>query len=92
MAADTAAEKRRQRQIDNHRENEARWLQKMLFATGKARDAREKLAAATGERLNPLVTLDNGDQIALDTLEEIIQKRVDDLHVSLGRAVHTNKR
>ena len=60
MAADTAAEKRLQRQIDNHRENEARWLQKLSFATGKARNAREKLAEATNEQLNPLITLDNG--------------------------------
>lgn len=92
MAADTAAEKRLQRQIDNHRENEARWLQKVLFATGKARDAREKLADATNEQLNPLITLDNGDQIPLDTLEEIIQKRVDDLNVALGRGVYTKKK
>lgn len=92
MAADTAAEKRLQRQINNHRENEARWLQKVLFATGKARDAREKLAEATNEQLNPLITLDNGDQIPLDTLEEIIQKRVDDLNASLGRGVYTKKK
>lgn len=91
MAADTAAEKRLQRQINNHRENEARWLQKVLFATGKARDAREKLADATNEQLNPLITLANGDQIPLDTLEEIIQRRVDDLNVSLGRGVYTKK-
>ncbi|CAN5787417.1 hypothetical protein BH23ACT4_BH23ACT4_02830 [soil metagenome] len=92
MAGDTAAEKRLQRQIDNHRENEARWLQKVLFATGKARDARKKLAEATNEQLNPLITLDNGDQIPLNTLEEIIQKRVDDLNQSLGRGVYTNKK
>ena len=92
MATDTAAEKRRQRQINNHRENEARWLQKVLFATGKARDAREKLAQATNEQLNPLITLDDGDQIPLDTLEEIIQKRVDDLNTSLGRGVYTRKK
>jgi hypothetical protein len=92
MAADTTAEKRLQRQINNHRENEARWLQKVLFATGKARDAREKLAEATNEQLNPLITLSNGDQIPLDTLEEIIQKRVDDLHVSLGRGGHAKRK
>jgi hypothetical protein len=91
MAADTAAEKRLQRQINNHRENEARWLQKVLFATGKARDAREKLAEATNE-LNPLITLSNRDQIPLDTLEEIIQKRVDDLHVSLGRGGYAKRK
>ena len=84
-----AAEKRRQRQIDNHRENEARWLQKVLFAFEKARDAREKLADTTNEELNPLITLEDGDQVPLDTLEEIIQKRVDDLNAALGRGVYT---
>jgi U3 small nucleolar RNA-associated protein 14 len=90
--ADTAAERRLQRQIDSHRENEARWLQKVMFAMGKARDAREKLAEATNEQLNPLITLDNGDQIPLNMLEEIIQKRVDDLNITLGRGVYTNRK
>ncbi len=88
----TAAEKRLQRQINNHRDNEARWLQKVLFAFGKARDAREKLTEATGEELNPLITLDDGNQIPLDTLEEIIQKRVDDLNAALGRGVYARRR
>lgn len=90
--ADAAAEKRLQRQINNHRENEARWLQEVLFAMGKARDAREKLAEATNERLNPLIKLDNGDQIPLNTLEEIIHKRVDDINATLGRGVYTNRK
>jgi hypothetical protein len=92
MATDTAADKRLQRQINNHRENEARWLQKVLFATGKARDARAKLTEATNEQLNPLITLGNGDQISLDVLEEIIQKRVDDLNAALGRGVYSKRK
>lgn len=79
------AEQRRQRQIDKHRENEARWLQKVLFALGKAREARSKLSEATGDDLNPLVTLDDGSKLPLDTLEEMINKRVDDLMEALGR-------
>lgn len=78
-------ERRLERQIKSHRENEARWLQKVLFATGKARDARAKLAETTNEKLNPLITLDDGTQLPLDALEEIIQKRVDDLRASLGQ-------
>ena len=80
-----ADEKRHARQIEKHRDSEARWLQKVLFSLGKARDARAKLAEATGENLNPLITLDDGTSIPLDTLETIIQKRVAALMEALGR-------
>ena len=80
--------KRQQRKIDNQREIEARWLQKMLFALSKAREAREKLAEATGEALNPLITLDDGTQIPLDTLEAVVDKRVEHLMDALGQGVY----
>jgi hypothetical protein len=79
---------RRQSQINKHRESEARWLQKVLFAVGKAREARRKLAETSGEELNPLITLDDGAQVPLDTLEEIIKKRVEILMDGLGRRSH----
>ena len=79
---------RRQSQINKHRESEARWLQKVLFAVGKAREARRKLAETTGDELNPLITLDDGAQVPLDTLEEIIKKRVEFLMDGLGRRSH----
>ncbi len=84
MADDT----QQQRQIAKYRESEARWLQKVLFAVGKARDAREKLAEKTGDELNPLITLDDGTQVPLDTLEELIRKRVEFLMDALGRNVY----
>jgi hypothetical protein len=83
-----STDKRRQRQIDRHRDSEARWLQKVLFSLGKARDARAKLAETSGEDLNPLITLDDGTKVPLDTLEEIIKKRVADLMADLGRGIH----
>ncbi len=86
--ADTKAERRRQRKIRKQREDEARWLQKVLFDLSKASDAREKLVETTDEELNPLITLDDGTQIPLDKLEEIIQKRVDDLRDSLGQGAY----
>jgi len=79
---------RLQSQINKHRESEARWLQKVLFAVGKAREARRKLAETTGEELNPLITLDDGVRVPLDTLEEIIKKRVEILMDGLGRHSH----
>lgn len=81
-------DKRNDRQVNKHRDSEARWLQKVLFSLGKARDARSKLADAAGEDLNPLITLDDGTQIPLDTLEEIIKKRVDALMEALGRNIY----
>jgi hypothetical protein len=74
-----------ERQINSYRESEARWLQKVLFATAKAAEARTKLSEATNEDLNPLITLDNGRSIPLDTFEEAITRRVDDLRVALGQ-------
>jgi hypothetical protein len=86
--ADTKAERRRLRKITKQREDEARWLQKVLFDLSKASDAREKLVETTDEELNPLITLDDDTQIPLDKLEEIIQKRVDDLRDSLGQGAY----
>lgn len=83
--ADTKAERSQQRKIAKQREDEARWLQKVLFDLSKARDAREKLVETSNEDLNPLITLDDGTQVPLDKLEEIIQKRVDDLRDTLGQ-------
>lgn len=85
-------EKRLQRTIDKHCETEARWLQKVLFATGKAKEAREKLAETTGEKLETLITLDDGTQVPLDRLEEIIQKRVDELMDTLGHSAYGRRR
>lgn len=62
------------------------------LATGKARDARSNLAETKNEKLNPLITLDNGTKVPLDTLEEIIQKRVDDLMAALGQGNYIRKK
>ena len=83
--ADTKEARRLERKITKQREDEARWLQKVLFGLNKTSDARTKLVEATEEELNPLITLDDGTQVTLDTLEAIIQKRVDDLRDSLGQ-------
>ena len=86
-----ADDKHRARQVEKHRDSEARWLQKVLFSLGKARDARANLAEATGEDLNPLITLDDGTSIPLDTLEAIIQKRVATLMEALGRRANIRR-
>lgn len=77
-----------QRKIDKQLEIEARWLQKMLFAMSKAREARDKLVDTTGESLSPLVTLDDGNQVSLGDLEKFVGRRVDQLMDSLGQGVY----
>lgn len=85
-------DKRLQRRIDKQREEESRWLQKVLFSLSKAREAREKLTDLSGEELNPLITLDDGTQIELDKLESIIEGRVEDLMDGLGRGVYGRRK
>ena len=87
-----SADQQLQRQIHNQRDSEARWLQQMLFAFGKAQETRTKLAETTGEDLNPLIILEDGTQVPLDTLREIIQKRIDLLMQALGRRNHGRPR
>lgn len=85
-------DKRLLRRIDKQREEESRWLQKVLFSLGKAREAREKLTELSGEELNPLITLDDGTQIELDKLESIIEGRVEDLMDALGQGVYGRRK
>lgn len=86
-------QRRLQRKIDKQREIEARWLQKMLFALSKAKEARVKLAETTGEDLNPLITLDDdGTQVSLDALEDIVNKRVETLMDSLGQSSYGRRK
>lgn len=85
-------QRRLQRKIDKHREIEARWLQKMLFALSKAQEARAKLAETTGEDLNPLITLDDGTQVPVDAIEEVVHKRVDALMDSLGQSTYGRRK
>lgn len=80
--------KRLQGKIDKQSEIEARWLQKMLFAMSKAREARDKLVETTGESLGPLVTLDDGNQVSLGDLEKLVGQRIDHLMDSLGQGVY----
>ena len=46
------------------------------------------LSSATGEELNPLVTLDDGREVDLDTLSMIIERRVENLRDALGHGTY----
>ena len=83
-----AADKQLQRRIDRQLQSESRWLQKVIFALGKAKQAREKLSEIQGEKPAPLITLDDGTKVPLDDLEKVIQARVEELMAALGQGLH----
>ena len=83
---------KRQKQITKYRDEEARWLQKVLFDLGKAREARANLGDATGDDLNPLITLEDGSAVPLGLIEEVITKRIEFLMEALGRGTYGFKR
>lgn len=83
-----AIDKQKQRKIDRQLQSESRWLQKVLFALGKAREAREKLADTEGSKPDPLVMLDDGTKLSFEDLEKPIQARVEELLQRLGQGKH----
>lgn len=80
----TTLDRQTQRKLDRLRETESRWLQKAAFALGKTREAREKLADALSEELDPVIILDDGTSVSLDEVETKIRERVEDLRPDLG--------
>ena len=72
------------RKLERLRESESRWLQKAAFALGKTREAREKLADVLAERLDPVITLDDGTTVTLGEVEDHIRGRVETLRSGLG--------
>ncbi|MEX0757830.1 MAG: hypothetical protein WD532_07805 [Acidimicrobiia bacterium] len=80
----TTIDRQTQRKLDRLRETESRWLQKAAFALGKTREAREKLADAVSQPLDPVVILDDGTAVSLDEVEAKIRERVDALRSDLG--------
>ena len=79
-----AVSKQQQRKIDRLLQSESRWLQKILFAVGKAREAREKLAEATGGKLDTLIVV-SGKKVSLEAVEEALHERVRENMTALGQ-------
>lgn len=80
----TTLDRQTQRKLDRLRETESRWLQKAAFALGKTREARDKLAEALAEELEPVIVLDDGTSVTLDEVERHIRDRVEALRSGLG--------
>jgi hypothetical protein len=81
-------DKRTQRKLEHQMQDESRWLQKTLFALSKARETRRKIAETRGEDLNPLITLEDGTSLSIDTLDDVIRERVEYLRKELGQGLH----
>ena len=75
----------RLRKIENQIQNESAWLQKLLFALGKAEDARAKLAATQEAALSPLVVLKDGTPVPLGLVAQNVKRRVEELMKILGQ-------
>lgn len=75
----TKARRRHERRLTQLLTDESRWLQKALFALGKAQDAREQLAEARDEDLEPLYFQDGTEAVTVDTVKGWVQARVERL-------------
>jgi hypothetical protein len=69
--------RRQQRQEIRLIQREATWLQKALFALGKASDAREKLEGGRGEDEVPWVLETENGEVTLDAVEASLEARVE---------------
>lgn len=80
-------DKRQLRKERRYVQSESRWMQKALFALGKAQDAREKLAASRNGKKkgeSEPVTMSIGDEsFSLEDIREAVQDRVDVLSEDL---------
>lgn len=60
-------------------QRESTWLQKALFALGKAEEAREGLAELHGEEPEPFKVSLEGRAVSLEDLEEALDDRIQEL-------------
>lgn len=74
-----AKDKRQLRKERRLVQSESRWMQKALFALGKAETAREKLAKARNEEMQQESVKVGSKSLTLDALRDAIQDRVDTL-------------
>lgn len=56
--------------------SESRWLQKALFALGKASEAHEKLSNLNGKEHEPLIVDVDGDTYDIDLVTEAVREAV----------------
>jgi len=72
-------QKRMQRREIRLIQRESTWLQKALFALGKAEEAREGLAELRGESIEPFKVSLEGRAVPLEELEEALDDHIQEL-------------
>jgi hypothetical protein len=78
-------ERRRQRQEIRLIQRESTWLQKALFALGKAEESHEKLVEARGvEEATYALALDDGE-LPMEVLEDALESRIKELMESVRK-------
>lgn len=71
--------RRQQRREIRLQQRESSWLQKALFALGKAEETREKLADTRDEEMEPYIILLKDQEIQMEELEDALQVRIEHL-------------
>jgi hypothetical protein len=72
-------QRRRQRREIRLIQRESTWLQKALFALGKAEEAREGLSELRQETAKPLTVSLEGKAVPLEELEEALDSHIQEL-------------
>lgn len=72
-------QRRRQRTEIRLLQRESTWLQKALFAMGKAQEVREKLADTREEDASSYTVELDGEAVSMELLEDAIQARAQKL-------------
>lgn len=73
------ARRRRRRREIQLLSNESAWLQKALFALGKAETAREKLAETRDEEVPPFELPLDDETLSVEEFQEALENRIHDL-------------
>jgi hypothetical protein len=71
--------RRQQRREIRLQQRESSWLQKALFALGKAEETREKLADTRDEEMQPYTIMMKDKEIQMEELEDALQVRIEHL-------------
>jgi hypothetical protein len=71
--------RRQQRREIRLQQRESSWLQKALFALGKAEETREKLADTRDEEPTPYTLVVGDRELAMEQIEDSLQARIEEL-------------
>ena len=85
----TSKDKRQSVQEQKILRSESGWLQKALFALGKASDAHEKLSELNGDEHEPLLVTIDGETFDIDLVTDAVKDAVMERTESLRAETRT---